>query len=271
MTDSAHDTVHVSALSLTPVKGTRLRRVDEIELGLTGARGDRAFYVVDERGRMRNGKQIGELQTISADYDIERGHLQLEFPDGRRVDGEVELGERIETRFFSLERAAQLVKGPFAEALSEYLGQPLRLVSPAVPCMDRGPLGAASLISRGSLRRLAEQAGSNGDLRDGDGGVDARRFRMLIEVDGTEPHGEDDWMGRPVTLGEARVLVRGNVGRCLVTSRDPESGVIDLPTLDLLGDYRRQPATTEPLPFGVHAEVLEPGRIRVGDRVSVAG
>lgn len=253
--------IHVSGLSLTAIKGTRLRTVPGIELGPEGARGDRAFFVVDDRGRVRNGKQIGELQAVSADYDVAAKRLSLEFPDGRTVAGEVELGEAVETRFYSEPLPARPVLGPFSAALSEFLGQPLRLVAPARAAIDRGPQGAASIISRGSLQELARVAEQDG--------VDARRFRMLIEVDGVAAHGEDDWMDRPVRIGQARVVVRGNIGRCLVTSRDPDSGQIDLPTLDLLGCYRKDLHSTEPLPFGVHAEVVEPGTVRVGDAVAV--
>jgi uncharacterized protein YcbX len=109
--------------------------------------------------------------------------------------------------------------------------------------------------------RLADEAG--------DGPVDGRRFRMLVEVDGVGPHEEDTWMNRRVRVGAALVAVRGHIGRCLVTSRDPDSGEITLPTLDLLGNYRREIDSTEPLPFGIHAEVLEPGPVRVGDLVAV--
>jgi uncharacterized protein YcbX len=61
------------------------------------------------------------------------------------------------------------------------------------------------------------------------------------------------------------------VGRCLITSRDPESGSVDLPTLDLLGSYRTGLATTEPLPFGVYGRPVRAGTIAVGDAVVVDG
>ena len=42
----------------------------------------------------------------------------------------------------------------------------------------------------------------------------------------------------------------------------------DLDTLKVLGDYRGDVDTTEPLPFGVWGDVLEPGRVRLGDPVT---
>ena len=129
--------------------------------------------------------------------------------------------------------------------------------------VDRGGEGAASLISRASLARLAE-AGGESD-------VDTRRFRMLIEIDGVDAHAEDDWVGRSVRVGEAVIAFGGPVGRCLITSRHPESGEIDLPTLDILRSYRGGVQTSEPLPFGIYGRVLELGWIRVGDEVAPAG
>jgi uncharacterized protein YcbX len=61
------------------------------------------------------------------------------------------------------------------------------------------------------------------------------------------------------------------VGRCLITSRDPDSGVIDLPTLEMLGDYRAAEPTTEPLALGIYGEVIEPATVRVGDPVTPSG
>ena len=251
--------ISVCALTTTPVKGMRVSPVESIELGAHGARGDRVFYVIDDRGRMINGKQLGELQTIVPEYDEET--LALTFADGTRVAAPLEYGETVQTRFFSRPREVRELRGPWSEALSDHLDRPLRIVH-AGSAVDRGRAGATSIVSRSSLRRLAEAA-----ERDG---LDARRFRMLIEVDGVDAHEEDGWVGRRVQVGEATLAMHGHVGRCLITSRDPESGEVDLPTLDLLGEYRREIDSTEPLPFGIYGEVLHGGTVRIGDPVELA-
>ena len=61
------------------------------------------------------------------------------------------------------------------------------------------------------------------------------------------------------------ILINGDIGRCVVTSRDPDTGVIDLPTLVTLASYRPSGAT-EHLPFGVYGSVLSPGRVHIKDR-----
>jgi uncharacterized protein YcbX len=251
----------VKALSLTAVKGTRLRTVDRIELGLDGAKGNRRFVLIDERNHLLNAKRAGELEAIVADYAEEQRHLTLTFPDGRIVDGPVGAGDPIRVRLFVGEVPAQVLDGPWSQALSDFVGRSVRIAR-ADTAVDRGARGTVSLVSSASVIRLAEVAGQPA--------VDPRRFRMLVEVDGLSAHEEDDWVGREVRVGEAIVRFNGNVGRCLVTSRDPDTGKVDLPTLEILREYRRELDTTEPLPFGIYGEVVRAGIVRVGDEVRAA-
>lgn len=254
--------ITVTGLATTPVKGTRLREAQSISLDGDGARGNRSFYVIDEHGRMVNGKVHGALQTIVSEYDVDAGELTLTFASGTSVTAPVEYGETVTTRFFSSERDGPEVRGPFSQALSEELGLPLRLVG-ATAGVDRGRGAGASIISRGSLTKLAEVLGSEP--------IDVRRFRMLVEIDGVGPHEEDGWVGRRVRIGSALVVLHGNVGRCMITTRHPETGVVDLRTLHALAAYRSDHESTEPLPFGVYGEVLEGGTVAIGDPVSLDG
>lgn len=253
--------ITVTALSVTPVKGTRLLGVSELDLVSTGAPSNRRFYLVDERGRMLNGKVLGELQAVIAVYDAGADQLRLTFPDGSVVRGVARPGEEVQARFYSRPRTDREVKGPFSQALSDYLGRKVRVLDAGERgAVDRGGRGGVSLMSRASLERLAAEGAV--------GAVDGRRFRMLIEVDGVGAHEEDGWVGGRVRLGEAEVAFIGHVGRCLITNRHPETGESDLPTLDLLLDYRAGASTTEPVAFGIFGQVLRPGRIRLGDTVA---
>jgi uncharacterized protein len=254
--------VRVVALAIAPVKGLRLVARAEVELGRAGVREDRRFYLADARDRLVNAKTLGELEAVVAGYDDAARHLCMTFPDGKVVEGTVAHGAPVSARFYSRVHADRLVAGPWSEALSAYAGQPLRLVEALgdAGAVDRGRAGAASLVSRGSLQRLEREAGA---------AVDPRRFRMLIEVDGVGAHAEDAWVGAgEVRIGEAAVRFGGHVGRCLVTSRDPDTGVVDLPTLDLLGAYRRGADTSEPLALGIWGAVTRAGVVRVGDAVT---
>jgi uncharacterized protein len=167
----------------------------------------------------------------------------------------------VTTSFYGREVEGHVVRGPWGEALSAFVGRRLRLVQPerVGAALDRGR-GGVSLLSTASLEALRAAART-------DRPVDARRFRMLFGVEGVGAHEEDTWLGRRVRIGQAAALVRGNVGRCIVTSRDPETGARTLPTLDVIAEYRDGVQTTEPLPFGVWGEVAEPGHVRLGDPV----
>ncbi len=250
--------MRVAALAVTPVKGTRLHGVDEVRLTPRGAAGDREFFVIDERDRMVNAKTLGELQRVVARFDAPR--LAMTLPDGE-VEADVAYDGSVEARFYSRSVSGRLVRGPWSQALSALTGQPLRLVH-APGSVDRGTGGGLTLISQASLEALASAAGVDS--------VDARRFRMLVEIDGVGAHEEDEWVGRFVRLGDdVTVRFRGHVGRCLITSRDPDSGQIDLPTLDILRDYRGEADTTAPLPFGIYGGVVREGVLRLGDRVTL--
>jgi uncharacterized protein YcbX len=121
--------------------------------------------------------------------------------------------------------------------------------------------GAASLLGTGSLRALAR-------ILDVDE-VDGRRFRMNFGIEDLGEHEEDTWLGRRVRLGEAIVVPQGHVGRCAVTTQNPDTGAPDLDTLKALAAYRGVIETTEPLPFGVYAAVAQAGRVRLGDAVEL--
>lgn len=254
----------VQALQTTPVKGLRVIARDAVWLTPTGVAEDRRFYLVDDRARMVNSKQLATLNEIVAAYDHDARTLALTFPGGTRVVAAIEHGEELTTRFYSRSQQAHELRGPFSEALSDHVGRPVRIVEGVDRSgVDRGRRGAVSLVSQASLAALADLAGADD--------VDSRRFRMLVIVGGLgEAHEEDTWVGQDLRLGEARVRVRGHVGRCNITHRHPETGDADLRTLDLLRQYRAEHDTTEPLAFGVYGEVREPGPVAVGDAVTLS-
>jgi uncharacterized protein len=254
----------VAWISVTPVKGLRLQERDQVQLTEDGVPGDRAFFVVDDRGAMVSATRLGPLVAVVPEHDARAGVLSLRFPGGTEVAGPIELGEPEEVRFGGLTLRSRPVLGAFSAALSEHCGRRLRVFEtpPKRPAVDRGRVGAATLLSVASLERLRVQAG-------GGEPVDARRFRMTFGVDGLDAHEEDGWIGHDVSIGAAVLRVMGNVGRCALTTRQPETGVVDFKTLHHLRAYRDGLLTSERLPFGVYARVLRPGAVRVGEAVAL--
>ena len=247
----------VAWISRCPVKGLAIMQLDECELTEAGMVGDREFFLVDENGRLVNGKGLGALQQIVPSYDEDTGAMTLEFPDGTTVSQPLAFDGSLSAGFWSRSVDVHVVDGPWSEAISDFAGRSLRLVRAPGPAPDRLRSGAATLLGTASLRAIARILGVDD--------VDGRRFRMNFGIDGLREHEEDEWLGRRVQLGEAVVIPVGNVGRCAVTTQNPDTGAPDLDTLKALAAYRPGSDATEPLPFGVHASVAEPGRVRTGD------
>lgn len=256
-------TAHVAWLHVAPIKGLAIQERQSIELHASGVEDDRRFCVVDEGGNVLNAKRVPSFVRVRPTLDHAGRRLELEMPDGTCVAGEITLGGPVEVSMYGGHSPAQEVVGPWSEALSAEARRPARLVRLDRPGegVDRADEGAgATLLGAESLAAIARAAGAATP-------VDPRRFRMLIGVSGTRAHAEDDWIGKPVRVGEATIVPMGNVGRCAVTTIDPVTGVSDLDTLKALARYRGDVETSERLPFGVWARVERPGRVSLGDEV----
>lgn len=251
----------VVRICTAPVKALHVVDSDEVELTRAGVAGDRRFWLVDGNRRLVNGKGHPELMRVQPEWDEDSRRLALAFPDGSVIEGEVDPGEPFEAELYRKPHPSRLVPGPWHEALSEFVGEPVTLLWSEGGAVDRGNDrgGWATLISRGSLEHLGVEAGAAEP-------VDGRRFRMLFEIDGVESHEEDTWLGNRVEIGDAVIVPLGDVGRCVVTTCNPDTAVSDLDTLKVLARYRPD-GVAEPLPFGVYCDVAVPGRVRVGDAV----
>ncbi|HEY3543437.1 MAG TPA: MOSC N-terminal beta barrel domain-containing protein [Gaiellaceae bacterium] len=250
----------VTRISIAPVKSLGLLHPDEVELTARGVVGNRRFWLVDANRRLYNNKRNGPLVRIRPEWDETTRSLELTFPDGARVAGTVELGEQpFEVEMYGYPLVSRRVLGPWEEAISDYAGERLTLLWAEEGAPDRLHAGTASLVSRESIARLAEEVGVD-DL-------DGRRFRMLFEIEGVRAHEEDEWQGTQVRIGEATIQVHGDVGRCAVTTHDPDTGVPTVDTLRALAGYRPD-GRKERLPLGVYGSVVVPGRVRVGDEVA---
>ena len=249
----------VSRLSYTPVKGLALIHPDELYVDVHGVDDNRRFYLIREDGRRYEITKDGRTALVVPAYDAETEMLSLRFPDGTAVEGPVQLDGRVVTDFYSRPVSGRVVQGAFAEGLSRFVGKPLRIVKADRPAggVDRAN-GPVSLISEASLSELARQAGVDE--------VDGRRFRMLITVSGCRPHEEDEWIGREVRIGSLVIRVLEQVARCAATTFNPLSGERDLDTLRIIRSYRGA-RDGKNLDFGIYGEVVQPGRVAVGDAV----
>jgi uncharacterized protein YcbX len=248
--------VTVSQLAIVPVKGMRLQRSDQIQLGHDAVMGDREFFVVDDEGKLLQTARNPGLLRIEPSWEPARNLLALRFPDGSVVQGEPRPGTAAVTRMYDgREIPGWVIPGPLSDALSGYLGRAVHLFKRAA-----GHLGSddapVTLMSEASLHALAaEFSGTD---------PDPRRFRMNITVTGVDPWAEHSWGGQQVTIAGITLRVLEPVPRCVVTTRNPESGATDARVLHALARLRGKKDIT----FGVWCEIIQPGAIRVGDLVT---
>ncbi|MCW2768344.1 MAG: domain containing protein [Nocardioides sp.] len=252
----------VTRLSITPVKGLLLHHPDSIDLTAQGAVGDRQFYLVDDAGQIQSCTHNPGLAGLEAAYDLESRRLQVTRGDQVLLGGIIEPSTAVSTDMWGLRTiTSDVVANPlWSTFFSDTVGRRVHLVQARGSAYDVWPV---TLLGTSSVEELARQAGLSG--------VDSRRFRMLIEFSGGEPHLEDSWDGMVLEIGHAVLCGGGPVKRCAATTRNPDSGAVDLQTLRLITSYRGRQDSVFGVgaTFGVYADVIEPGTISVGDVLRV--
>lgn len=231
----------------------------EIDVTEVGVVEDRRFFLTDDKNRLVDRLIVGPLVQIETHTDPGATMLRMRFPDGNVIEDDVQLGEAVETPIHGRTGVGRVVIGPWADAVAAFAGRPIRVIRCDRPGGTRRG-NPTSIISDGSLRELARRAGVET--------VDGRRFRMLIDLEGAQPHEEDTWIGKRIAIGDAVLRVTKPDARCAITTQSPDVGMRDLDTLRTIISYRglREGKHAD---FGVLADVAQPGRVRVGDEVTL--
>ncbi len=258
----------VAAIGQVYVKATRFLAPAAVEVDADGIRHDRAFTLLEADDRFVNSDQHRTFLPLRFDYDPHAERLRLSLPDGRQVEGPAQAGaRRFAVDHFGL-RDIEVgeVEGPWREALSEFAGRPIGLAR----CLSRGraiDVFPITLMSTGSLTRIAREVGDT---------VDAARFRAGFVIENEREHEEDKWDGRELRVGGALLRVRTAVPRCAIPGFNPASGERDRDVMRSLIRYRDKVGLPDGLlpgyatpGFASYAEVLETGRVAVGDAVEL--
>lgn len=136
--------------------------------------------------------------------------------------------------------------------LAGELGAGLRLMR-----LDRGLFDAmpVSLITTATAAALCGLAGVP---------ANELRFRpnIVIASAAGQPYAEEEWVGRTVHIGGVVIRVDRRDSRCVTVNVNPSTGQPDGPVLKVIGQYRQAYA-------GVYGTTVTPGRLRVGDDVTI--
>lgn len=247
----------VAALRLAPVKALGSVLHESIQLERNGVAEDRRMFLLGADGSVLTQRRHPSLTAVVPALDLAAGSISVTFPDGTTVTSALPAtGERLRSRLFGKDRAGRLVPGEAADALSDYVAEPVRLVLADRTGVgwDEGPV---SLLGTASADAVAPPSHP--------GEPSTARFRMLIEVDGTTPYEEDSWVGRRLGLGGTRLRVTHPLERCVYINHSPTTGDRDWDGLKTLLGHRGPAGIC----LGVIADVEQPGQIRVGDAVEL--
>ncbi|MFE6194650.1 MOSC domain-containing protein [Streptomyces sp. NPDC057838] len=264
----------VTDLLYYPVKGCAGTSAPEVELTPAGPAHDRSFMVVSEEGVYRTQRRDALLAVVCPAVSPDGTHLTLTAPRAEalrlRVD---DSGPRRAVDLFGTAYRGIDQGDEAAGWFSAVLGAPSRLVR-VPPEHDRVTDGATPgtsgyadscavhVLSRATLGLLDRALAARGVPP-----LPVSRFRPNIVVDGwDEPHTED--RTRRLRVGDAELGYAKLAIRCAVTLVDQDSGTRAGPEpLRTLAGYRR--AARGGVAFGTKYAVLRPGRVSVGDEVTV--
>lgn len=249
-------TAKVERLRVFPLKG--LEGVDvscaEVLEGGTLER-DREFAVFDADGEVVNGKRTPLVHRPGV--RLEDGAVVVSFPDGEEVNvaDELERAESLLGNFFGVDATVRR---------DDSLGY-----------VDRREMGP-SVVSTATLREFASWFDISVESA-------RRRLRANVEVSGAPPFWEDRFVGDDSPSFEAGGVRFDGVtpcGRCIVPSRDPDTGEEEEGFRETFIEKRREtfPDWADKDAFDHHytlmliARVPEEergGKVGVGDEVRV--
>lgn len=219
---------HLAQIFLYPIKSLDGVAVTQATILPSGAlQYDREFAIVDQQGKIVNGKRTAAIQQIRASFDLAARTVSLSDPETQSQES------------FHLDAERSRLE----TWLSDYFGFAVHLIqNPAMGFPDDIASPGPTLISTATLQTIAnwfpELTLSN--VR--------QRFRTNLEVADTPAFWEDQ------LFGQADTTVRFQIGtvqfngvnpcqRCIVPTRDPISGQF---TPDFQKTFTKQRQATLP-------------------------
>ena len=195
----------IDRLRVYPVKGLDGIDVESAAVTEGGTLADdRTYALFDAEGEVVNGKRTARVHNLDTDFDRETREFVVETPDGERhrfdLNDDPERAEAWFSEWFGLDLALER---------DDDLGY-----------VDRREMGP-SVVSTATLREVASWFD---DLS-----VDSvrRRLRANVEISGVPAFWEDRFVGEDAPSFDAGGVRFEGVtpcGRCVVPSRDPDTG-----------------------------------------------
>ncbi|XP_067845060.1 mitochondrial amidoxime-reducing component 1 [Heptranchias perlo] len=276
----------VSRLFIYPVKsckGIALTEVEVVDLGMKkGPLRDRNWLIVDENWHMITGRVEPTLVLVT--ISNENGYLCLNAPEMEelRVPLKLPASNLVKMcRVWGCDIEGRDCGDEAAHWISTYLknSKAFRLVCYEPSMKPRYPKEKAPLFrdkdktvynDTSSCMMMSEATVEDFNTKL-EKKVKMENFRPVIVVKDCKPYAEDTWKG--IQIGTAKLYRTMCCTRCIFTTVDPDTGIIDRKEpLETLKRHRQcDPAEKhiyKSVPvFGSHYGIDKQGMIRVGDPV----
>jgi uncharacterized protein len=252
--------MQLTAIWRYPVKSLQGEQLADAAIDADGVRGDRSWGIRDAAtGRILTGRREPRLLLAAATLRDD-GEPELALPDGTVVGG---VGDSTDAELSDwLGRPVNLVPaagapGGQAEFFADATDDTSAAIEWTMPAGRFVDALALLILTTASLRTTA--------AFHPDGDWDVRRFRpnLLIDVEG-DGWVEDGWCGRALRIGEVEVVPQAGCVRCTMVTRAQPGLERDL-------DIYKTVARHHDGNLGVWTTITNPGSVRAGERVEVAG
>jgi uncharacterized protein len=270
----------VAVLRRYPVKSMLGEDVRACDVTGRGLAGDRVLGLVHrETGKVASAKNPRLWRALLKLAAVSGPEVKIAFPDGTAMASTDPGIDAILSEF--LGHAVTLTETPPPDATLDRADpeQVLRDGIEAPVRVDAGHLGGASpggtffdfaplhLLTTSALQRIAELSPR--------GTVELERYRPNVVIRSTVPgFVENDWAGRDLRIGsDLAIRVMARTPRCAIPTLEHGGLPRDVAALRVPAAHNRISPLDDlgPQPCaGVYAQVLRPGRIRVGDVVRLA-
>jgi len=239
-----------------PIKGLSEESLTSTELVVeSGMPADRVFAISHGKSLFDhdNPAWIDRKHFVVVAHSPEIGPIHCRFDHVSQAlslsyDGKIILQSQADAPDIN----AQLTK-VLTEVIKNGQPGPYRLVTANNRRLTDSPTNTISIMNTKSLRAIEKAVGQR---------LDKRRFRGNIWFDGDHAWQEHDWVGKPIYIGGAKLLVTDPIERCAAIDADPELGIRNLGVLKQLNQSFKH------VHFGVLAEVEFAGSVKLGDSIA---
>lgn len=239
-----------------PVKGLQAEALDSVDL--TAGQGvpyDRRFAIARGDSHLEPGAprwrpkewfvmlmRDTALARVACRLDVAAGTVELRAP-----------GQPACTAPFATATGRSELDAYVNAALGERREGPAHWMEASDISFTDVPQNCLTLINLESVREIGDRMGAT---------VHPLRFRANLYVSGAPAWSEFDWVGQEIRIGAVKLHIPARIPRCNATAVNPETGERDLNIVKGLqaayGHYD----------LGVYAEVVDGGRVQVGDTMT---